>query len=835
MLCQEDGTVSWLNPPGRVMLGEEALGSDFCSVLVPEDGAGGIAALRDKVAREGEWTYPARAHGPGGGEADVLVHLRMAPLPGELGKALLLAIFHERAAAGPEGSGSLAPERQMEIAVPANHAALVALISRYLLNLPFNQVENGVLRALAAVGRAGGCGRAYLFMLSPDGTAVDRVWEWTARDVKPHDLSALQGMPVSRFPWSMRYFLAGREVAVVDGHVLPPEAEAERISCETLGVWAYLNAPVLLRGRLVGWIGLDSVEAPRIWSSAEVGVLRTVGGLLTSAVYGADQEQELARERERSNLILDCVGEAVICADDSGRVSFLNPAAERLTGWTRDEAIGRAASEVVALRPEGAPDERLDPLTVPAANHDLVLVDRWAREVPVLLTVADLEDEGSGRVLALRDVTEARRAAQEVRHHASHDPLTGLVNRREFELRLGRAAQGAEDRSVQHALCFLDLDHFKQINDTAGHAAGDAALREVSRLIRGNLRSRDTLARIGGDEFGLLLEDCSVDDAWTICRSLVDSLGGFRFQWSGERFPVGVSIGMTRVTGKADPSELLTEADRACLRAKYHGRGRVELYDPDQEVTALSLRERLTAAALRHAVDNGGLVLFWQPVLPLQAHDDRPLYREVLTSLPRRDGSLMPAESFLPIARRHGLMAMLDRQVISAAMTRWAAAGKPAPLAMNLSREALCDARLVPDIERLIADTGAAPGELWFEIREAAWEARLTEARMVASQLHGLGSRIVLDDCRGSFGCLDHLDRGGFSALKVDARQLGHLVADGRGIAMLRALSSAAHSMGVHVIAQKVPEPAALAVLAEAGVDFVQARILRPPEPLPST
>jgi EAL domain-containing protein (putative c-di-GMP-specific phosphodiesterase class I) len=256
----------------------------------------------------------------------------------------------------------------------------------------------------------------------------------------------------------------------------------------------------------------------------------------------------------------------------------------------------------------------------------------------------------------------------------------------------------------------------------------------------------------------------------------------------------------------------------------------VELYDPQQEITALSMRQRLTATALREAVDNGALTLTWQRVMPLPDTDGPPLYAEVQSHLPRSDGGLMPAELFLPVARRHGLMALLDRRVMQRATDAWLRLGRALPLALNLSRETLCDAGMVEGVHGLMTARGVRHGELWFEIRESAWEARLAEARAVAGQLRELGCRLVLDDCSGSFACLDHLEKGGFSALKVDVRKLGPLRANGSGLAMFKALITAAHDLGVTVIAQKLPDRGVLSILAAVGVDGVQARLVAPPE-----
>jgi diguanylate cyclase (GGDEF)-like protein/PAS domain S-box-containing protein len=310
---------------------------------------------------------------------------------------------------------------------------------------------------------------------------------------------------------------------------------------------------------------------------------------------------DLFHEKERAQVTLESIADAVITTDPLAKIDYLNPVAARLTGWCQDEALGQRLDQVFRVISEESPQPMPDPVAqclaggraVELQGHNLLL-SRTGQEYAIQATAAPIrgrQGQVLGAVLVFHDVTAMRRMAQQLAYDAAHDPLTGLVNRREFAKRLERSVASAKQHGSHHALCYFDLDLFKLVNDTAGHQAGDELLKQITGLLSGKVRQRDTLARLGGDEFGLLLDNCLLDDAEKVCEIIVSTFRDFRFFWEGRAFQVGASVGLVPITADAaDAVELLTHADVACYTAKEQGRGRVHVYRKEGFAPAPSQR-----------------------------------------------------------------------------------------------------------------------------------------------------------------------------------------------------------------------------------------------------
>lgn len=333
-------------------------------------------------------------------------------------------------------------------------------------------------------------------------------------------------------------------------------------------------------------IWLETIKTPVVDGDGRV---IGISGIARDITERRRAERALFREKERALVTLHSIADAVITTDATGRVESLNPVAEVLTGWCNRDAQGCPLKAVFQIIDEQTREPAPDPVArclddgeSVGSSHHSVLVSRGGREYTVETTAAPIRyRDGTvlGVVLVFHDVTEERRLALQMAHDATHDALTGLVNRREFERRLERSLESAKQNGLHHALCYLDLDQFKRVNDLAGHAAGDALLRQVMVLLSGKFRQRDTLARLGGDEFALLLENCSAARAQKICEMIVPTLRDHRFAWQGSTFQIGVSIGVAEVRAQAESAaQLMTQADLACYAAKENGRNRVHVY-----------------------------------------------------------------------------------------------------------------------------------------------------------------------------------------------------------------------------------------------------------------
>ncbi len=345
-------------------------------------------------------------------------------------------------------------------------------------------------------------------------------------------------------------------------------------------------------------------------------------------------DQALAEEKERALVTLHSIGDAVITTDAQERVEYLNPVAELLTGWRTAEARGLPLAQVFQVVNEHTRQPAPNPVrrclqegkVIGLPGHS-VLISRTGREYDIDDTTAPIrgrDGQVQGVVLVFHDVSEARRLERRMAHDAAHDTLTGLVNRREFELRLERALTSAKQRNSEHVLCYLDLDEFKVINDSAGHAAGDEMLRQVANLLSGLFRHRDTLARLGGDEFGLLLENCPLERGVTIANEVVAQIKQMPFNWQGRIYQIGVSIGLVLLNAATEGlAQALSQADMACYTAKDLGRGRVHVYRWKERETAAHNGELLQARRLREALEWEQFHLYCQPILPSRRRNQR--------------------------------------------------------------------------------------------------------------------------------------------------------------------------------------------------------------------
>ena len=343
------------------------------------------------------------------------------------------------------------------------------------------------------------------------------------------------------------------------------------------------------RRRDGGWVWILSRGRPVEWDR-EGNVLRTIG-TDTDISHLKQVETELAAEKERLRVTLQSIGDGVISTDAARRITFMNPVAERMTGWAAAEALGQPLQRVLCIIDEATGDELADPVSrclasgqVTYFEEDAVLVGRDDSRRDIRSSAAPLHDhfgQTIGTVLVFTDITSSRRLQRQLAHSATHDMLTGLSNRAAFEHALAAVVDEARSEDRTHALCFIDLDHFKPVNDTAGHAAGDAVLKRVGDVIRRACRRQDFAARIGGDEFAVLLADCPPPAAERIAQRIVQGIARLTFTFEERVYRLGASVGVTRIDARSgDPRELLSEADAACYVAKGQGRGRFAVYRP---------------------------------------------------------------------------------------------------------------------------------------------------------------------------------------------------------------------------------------------------------------
>lgn len=581
-----------------------------------------------------------------------------------------------------------------------------------------------------------------------------------------------------------------------------------------------------------------AIESDSQWRQSESGGdaavprMNAQGGVAVAPVLN----ERLIDERKWAEVTLHSIGQAVITTDAAGVVEYLNPIAERLTGWSAAEAHGQPVERVFNVVNEQSrkPVENLisrclDQGPEAAVEQHNLLVGRHAQELAVEEIISPIrteEGELSGVVIVFKDVTRQRRLAKELLHSAEHDALTGLVNRREFEKRLGHAISASKSHGARHALCYLDLDQFKAVNDNVGHAAGDELLRQIATLMLAQVRDRDTLARIGGDEFALLLTNCPAEKALEIAESLVAEVGDYNFVWEGRPFHIGVSIGVVAVTGFADSvAELLIQADDACYHAKKLGRNQVHLCLREVGIKGRQHNEWMRASSLSAALEEGRFLLYNQPVVPLLRRGETPLQQELLVRVLGGDGEIVLPGIFMPTADRHGLMAAIDRWVIGAAFHRHHeifAAMPAAELAINLSAKSIGDATLPEFVRQQFVETGIAPASVCFEISETTVIQNFTQAKQFILAMKSQGCHISLDGFGSGLSSFAYLKKLSIDYLKIDGGVVQGMLQNPVDHALVESINKIGHTMALRTIAKWAESDAIVERLTELGIDYAQ-------------
>jgi len=546
-------------------------------------------------------------------------------------------------------------------------------------------------------------------------------------------------------------------------------------------------------------------------------------------------------------LALNSLAEAIMATDRAGRISYMNPAAEQLTGVAAGAAAGKLLEEIVSLVDET--DRRLlsDPVQqaltsgapVNLGRRALMLSRGNGSERSIELSAAPIRNgarELLGAVVMLHDVTELRGLTRQMSYQAAHDALTGLVNRREFERRLEEAIENGHRGDGQHVLAYLDLDHFKLVNDTSGHLAGDSMLREVAKLLRDAVRDSDTVGRIGGDEFGILLVGCPLDKARQISDDVTRAVGDHRFVWRDKIYNVGASIGLVEISRESGTlEELIAAADTACYVAKKQGSGRVVVYSARDEALARHTGEIQWLQRLQSALKENRFHLYHQVIVPAHGEDGGPAM-EVLVRLQDESGhDLLPAE-FMRAAERYRLMGLVDRWVVQttlAALGRGAIAVEPRhSVAINISGQTLGDAQFLEFVVECLDSTGVIPGQVCFEIAESAVIANLDHARRFVGVLHGMGCQFALDDFGSGVGSFSNLKTLPLDYLKIDGSFIRNLARDSVNQAMVTAMIKLARTLNFKVIAEQVEDSAAEEAARRMGVDYLQGYAIGRPQPL---
>ncbi|MBX2863186.1 MAG: EAL domain-containing protein [Leptolyngbyaceae cyanobacterium MAG.088] len=561
-------------------------------------------------------------------------------------------------------------------------------------------------------------------------------------------------------------------------------------------------------------------------------------GTITDITNRKLLEIALETEKEIAQVTLDSIGDAVITTDSRGRINYLNPVAEVMTGWTTRAAHGRPLAEVFHVIDETTRKPALNPVArvlthgsmTSLANHT-ILIRRDGQEFSIEDSAAPILNRQKkiiGVVMVFHDVTQSRSMARQLSWQATHDTLTELYNRRYFKDELENMVKMAVQQNQSHVLCYLDLDQFKVVNDTSGHLAGDELLRQLARLLKRHIRAADTVARLGGDEFGILLAQCPIDRAVNIAEDLRQAIADYPFVWQDKVFRVGVSIGLVPIDANSTTATaVMSAADVACYAAKYRGRNRIQIYQSDNAELNQQRRERHWSIVIRQALENNRFCLYRQRITQtLNRNHATTDFYEVLVRMLQDSGENISPKEFIPAAERYGLMPMLDRWIVRTCLINLEALIQDnvenVLYSINLSGTSLNDEQFLEFVIAQFEQRNVPPEYICFEITETAAIADFEGAASFIRALNHLGCRFALDDFGSGMSSFAYLKALPVDFLKIDGEFIQDVMTDSTTEAIVESIHRVGHVMGLQTIAESVENESILTKMQSIGIDFVQ-------------
>jgi diguanylate cyclase (GGDEF)-like protein/PAS domain S-box-containing protein len=715
---------------------------------------------------------------------------------------------------------------------------LITRILRSCADAEDEHLDATIDAALAAIGGYTDVDRSYVFLYEPDGVTFRNTHEWCAEGIDPQ-IDELQAVPQEAIVWWIPRLAAGEPVHVPDVGALGADRREERELLEPQGIRSLVAVPLLTGGRLMGFVGFDAVRQHRTWSTEAMLLLRSVADVIIGGIVRRDARRAVVRNEERFRALVRHSSDVVLILGGDGEITYLGASAARVLGWDAQTSLGTRYLDAVhvedlpsvraALAAAGAGEGA--EVTVP--DHRLQHSDgswRW-----FLATVADLSGHPAigGVVLNAHDITSRKRAEEALQHQALHDPLTGLPNRLLLQDRLEHAlGRIRRTGSGTVGVVFVDLDRFKDVNDTLGHSSGDQLLAETARRLTARVRPSDTVARFGGDEFVVLLDGVDADSALPAAERL---LGAFDVPFRiGQRdHHVTASAGVVVTDSECDVEALLRDADAAMYQAKSRGRARIERFDAP-------LRERLLrtltlAEELRTALASGGLHLAYQPVFDLAAGAIVGTEALLRWTHPVH-GRISPAD-VIPIAEEHGLIVPLGSWVLDEALRQLRAWQDERPehppmfVAVNVSVHQLIEGDLVGTVRTLLARYGLRPEQLCLELTESALMAEPDASSAALGELRDLGVGLAIDDFGTGYSSLAYLRNLPVTTLKVDRSFVTGLGRDARDSRVIAAIIGLAHEFGMRTVAEGVETVRQLTELRALGCTAAQGYYLLRPLP----
>ncbi|NOQ87453.1 MAG: EAL domain-containing protein, partial [Gammaproteobacteria bacterium] len=622
------------------------------------------------------------------------------------------------------------------------------------------------------------------------------------------------------------------------------DARAQTELTEKTNIKSALLTPVTLKDRPYGAIAV--FRAYDEFDKIDNQLITQFSQSVQMAIINMQLVSDMKSERERAEVTLHSIGDAVITTNVNGEIEYMNHVAESLTAWSLKDAKNKAVQEVFRIEDldTGEPIHDVvksclyDGITINKSILSLVSKNSNKKDIessisPILNTSGCAE----GVVIVFHDETQRRQLENTIKHQAAHDPLTDLLNRDAFDAELSDYVFDAKNNNKHHVLCYLDLDRFKLINDTAGHSAGDQCLIQVTSLIQSCIRGDDVLSRLGGDEFALILKNCTLEGALKITRKITDIISGMNFNWDGCDYNIGVSIGINPLSNNSqDAADAIRKADLACYTAKDQGKGQIYVYEEEDSELIRRQEETYWATQLTEAINNNRLQLYAQPIVALKNECLQKRHVEILVRLLDENNQLITPGAFIPAAERYNLMHLIDRKIIFETFSfihKYSDKDENiTQYSINLSGNTIDD----KDIVEYIIDTAdkfeVDKRLICFEITETSAIKNLHRTKNLIKDLKAHGFKFALDDFGSGLSSFQYLKNLHVDFLKIDGSFVSDMINNNIDHAMVAAINEVGHIMGIKTIAEFVENEQIIKKLRDINVDYGQGYGIEQPKPI---